>query len=455
MHDFLYRNSELYAEDVPIREVAEKVGTPLYIYSHKTLLRHFNAFKEAFDGYPHIICFALKANANSALLKLLAKKGCGADVVSGGELFIALKSGIPAKKIVYAGVGKTEEEIIYALKSRILMFNVESSDELITIDRIARELGVKAPIAIRVNPNISTSTHPYISTGLKKHKFGIPIENALKHYRLANTLPNIRILGIHKHIGSQITRVSPFIDALKKVLLLAQNLKSQGIEIKYLDIGGGFGIPYNNESPPNPKDLARAIMPLLKTYNFTLLEKPIHEARGQNRNVKGALIPPLSYPGRKNSLTGLTLILEPGRSIAGNAGILVTKVLYLKKRRKKEFVIVDAGMNDLLRPSLYEAFHNILPVKKNKRSKVLVDIVGPICESGDFLAKGRKINRPLHGDLLAIMSAGAYGFSMSSNYNSRPRVTEVLVKGKDFFVIREKEQYKDLIKGIKIPKFLR
>jgi diaminopimelate decarboxylase len=418
VHDFLYRNSELYAEDVSIREVAEKVGTPLYIYSYKTLLRHFNAFKEAFDGYPHIICFALKANANSALLKLLAKKGCGADVVSGGELFIALKSGISAKKIVYAGVGKTEEEIIYALKSRILMFNVESSDELITIDRIARELGVKAPIALRVNPNISTSTHPYISTGLKKHKFGIPIENALKHYRLANTLPNIRILGIHKHIGSQITRVSPFVDALKKVLLLAQNLKSQGIEIKYLDIGGGLGIPYNNEIPPHPKDLARAIMPLLRTYNFTL-------------------------------------ILEPGRSIAGNAGILVTKVLYLKKRHKKEFVIVDAGMNDFLRPSLYEAFHNILPVKKNKRSKVIVDIVGPICESGDFFAKGRKINRPLHGDLLAIMSAGAYGFSMSSNYNSRPRVTEVLVKWKDFFVIREREQYKDLVKGIKIPKFLR
>lgn len=418
MHDFLYKNSELYAEDVPIRKIVEKVGTPLYIYSHKTLLRHFNAFKDAFDGYPHIICFALKANSNSALLGLLAKKGCGADVVSGGELFIALKAGIPAKKIVYAGVGKTEEEIIYALKSRILMFNVESSNELITIDRIARELGVKAPIALRVNPNISTPTHPYISTGLKKHKFGIPIKNALEYYNLANKLHNVRILGIHKHIGSQIIKVSPFIDALKKVLLLARNLRLQGIKTKYLDIGGGLGIPYDDEVLLHPRDLAKAIIPLLKTHNFTL-------------------------------------IIEPGRSIVGNAGILVTKVLYLKKRPKKEFVIVDAGMNDLIRPSLYEAYHRILPVIKNNRPKILADVVGPICESGDFFARERKMNHPLQGDLLAVMSAGAYGFSMSSNYNSRPRAAEVLVRGRNFFVVREREKYKDLIKGIKIPGFLR
>ena len=418
MHYFKYKNSELYAEGIPIREIAGKTGTPLYIYSHKTLLRHLDAFKSSFNSYPHIICFALKANSNNALLRILAKKGCGADVVSGGELFIALKSGIPAKRIVYAGVGKTEEEIAYALKSKILMFNVESRDELITINNIAGNLGVKAPIALRVNPDISTHTHPYISTGLKKHKFGIPFESALENYRLAGAMPNIKILGIHKHIGSQITKISPFVDALKKLLLLARKLRSQGIEIKYMDIGGGLGIPYNDETPPHPKDLAKAIVPLLKNQGFTL-------------------------------------IMEPGRSIVGNAGILITKVLYLKEHSKKNFVIVDAGMNDLIRPSLYDAYHQILPVTKNNRTRILADIVGPICESGDFLARERKINRPAHGELLAVMSAGAYGFSMSSNYNSRTRGAEVLVKGKNFFVIRKREQYEDLIKGIKIPEFLK
>ncbi len=418
MHDFRYKSSELYAEGVPIRTIVEKVGTPVYIYSLKTLIRHFNAYKEAFNGYPHIICFALKANSNIALIRALAQEGCGADVVSGGELFSALKSGVPAKKIVYAGVGKTEEEIAYALKSRILMFNIESSDELLTIDRVARELGVKAPIALRVNPDISTSTHPYISTGLRKHKFGIPIKKALECYTLASRLPNITILGIHKHIGSQITKISPFVTALKKVLLLVQELRSQGITMQYLDMGGGIGIPYNNEVTPHPMDLANAIIPLLKPHN-------------------------------------LTLIIEPGRSIAGNAGLLVTKVLYLKKGLKKEFVIVDAGMNDLLRPSLYESYHHVLPVTKNRRKKILSDIVGPICESGDFLAKKRKINRPLHGDLLAVMGAGAYGFSMSSNYNSRRKIAEVLVRGNSFFVIRKREQYRDLIRGIKIPWFLK
>ncbi len=418
MHYFQYKNSELYAEDVPIRKIAEKVGTPLYIYSYRTLLRHFKAFEDAFDSYPHIVCFALKANSNRAILRLFAKEGSGADVVSGGELFIALKAGISAKKTVYAGVGKTEAEISYALKSRILMFNVESSDELQLINKIANRLKTKAPVALRINPDIDTKTHPYISTGLKKHKFGIPIKQALEHYRLANSLPNIRILGIHKHIGSQITTVAPFVDAVKKILLLADSLRRHGIEIKYLNIGGGLGIPYNDEVPPYPKDLARAICPLLKTSNFTL-------------------------------------ILEPGRAIVGNAGILVTKVLYLKKGVGKEFVIVDAGMNDLMRPSLYEAYHKILPVLKRNRSKIFADIAGPICESGDFLAKDREIKRPLQGELIAVMSAGAYGFSMSSNYNSRPRVAEVLVKGKDFFIIREREQYKDLIRGIKIPGFLK
>lgn len=418
MQYFHYKNSELYAEDVPVTKVASAVGTPVYIYSQKTLQRHFSAYKNAFDGYPSTVCFALKANSNIAILKLLASNGCGADVVSGGELFLALKAGIPARKIVYAGVGKTGEEIANALKARILMFNVESSDELKAINSIAGKLKVKAPIALRVNPDIDPLTHPYISTGLRKNKFGIPIENALEYYKLAKRLKNIKILGIHKHIGSQITNISPFIDAIKRVIRLAQTLRENGIMIQHLDIGGGLGIPYKDEAPPDPEDLSKAILPLLKGYTFNL-------------------------------------IVEPGRSIAGNAGIFVTKVLYLKKHDEKEFIIVDAGMNDLLRPSLYSAYHNVLPVKKNRRKKVLADIVGPICESGDFIAKGRMINQPRQSELLAVMSAGAYGFSMSSNYNSRPRVAEVLVKGNRFFVIRDRESYKDLLKGTKIPDFLK
>ncbi len=425
MNDFKYKNSELYAEGVPVNEIADKVGTPLYIYSHNTFLRHLNAYKNAFKQQRNTICFALKANSNLAILKLLANNGCGADVVSGGELYLALKAGINPNKIVYAGVGKTKEEITQALKSRILMFNIESSDEMKAIDRVAGSLKVKAPIALRVNPDIDPKTHPYISTGLKESKFGVPIEKAIEHYKLARSLPNLEILGIHVHIGSQITTIQPFIEAIKKVIVLAQTLKSNGIDIKNLDIGGGLGIPYDKETPPNPDELSKAVLPLLKGNNFNL-------------------------------------ILEPGRSIAGNTGIFVTKALYLKKHNnmgtaesQKEFVIVDGGMNDLLRPTLYNAFHNILPLKKNKRKKVLFDIVGPICESGDFLAKHRELNRVYQDDLLAVMSSGAYGFTMSSTYNSRPRVAEVLVKGKEFHIIREREKYTDLIRGIKIPDFLK
>jgi diaminopimelate decarboxylase len=418
MHDFKYKNSELYAEGIPVRKIAEETGTPFYLYSYNTLLRHFNAYKNAFDGQPHTICFALKANSNISVLKLLAKNGCGADVVSGGELHLALKAGIPPKKIVYAGVGKTEEEIIKALKAKILMFNIESSDEMIAINRIAGSLNSKAPIALRVNPDIDPETHPYISTGLKESKFGIPIEEALEHYKLACKLPNLTILGIHKHIGSQITTIRPFVDALQKIVILAHTLKSQGIEIKYIDMGGGLGIPYRNEHPPHPEELSRAVSPLLADNRFHL-------------------------------------ILEPGRSIAGNAGIFVTKVLYLKKHPQKEFVIVDGGMNDLLRPSLYDAYHHVLLLRKTNRKKVLSDIVGPICEAGDFLAKNRELSRLSQGDFIAVMSAGAYGFTMSSNYNSRPRVAEVLVKGNEFFIIREREKYNDLTRGAKIPDFLK
>ncbi len=418
MHFFTYKNSELYAEDVPVRKIAEKVGTPLYIYSEKTLLRHLGSYQHAFNGYPSTICFALKANSNPAVLRLLAKNGCGADVVSGGELYLAKQAGIPSQKIVYAGVGKTDEEIAAALKARILMFNVESSDELMAIDRVAGDLKVKAPIALRVNPDIDPKTHPYISTGLKKSKFGIPIEHALEYYRMATKLTNVEVLGIHKHIGSQITTITPFIDALKRVILLAHDLRGQGIKIRHLDIGGGLGISYKDESPPLPDDLSRAVLPLLEEGGFNL-------------------------------------ILEPGRSIAGNAGIMVTKVLYLKKNPEKEFVVVDAGMNDLLRPSLYQGFHDIRPVRKNSRKQVLSDIVGPICESGDFLAKERMLNRARQGDLLAVMSAGAYGYTMSSNYNSRPRAAEVLVHGKDFFVVKKRETYKDLIRGTSLPDYLK
>lgn len=414
MHYFRYKDNELYAEDVPVTELVAAFGTPLYIYSYNTLLRHFKAYDDAFDGVPHIICFALKANTNSAILRLLAKNGGGADIVSGGELFRALKASINPKKIVYAGVGKTEEEIRYALKSRILMFNIESEDEVYEIDRIAGSMGVIAPIALRVNPDIDPETHPYIATGLKKHKFGIPIDDALEYYRSIKKLKNLEIVGIHKHIGSQITKISPFTEALKRVLLLLEELERNSISIKYLDIGGGLGITYKDEVPPLPRDLALNLLPLLK--------------------------------GRK-----LTLIVEPGRSIVGNAGMLVTKVLYIKKGEEKEFVIVDAGMNDLIRPALYGSYHHIQPVKKRKRKSIVADVVGPICESSDFLARDREIPMVRQGEYLAVMSAGAYGFSMSSNYNSRPRAAEVIVKGKEYALIRKRETYKDLISGEIIP----
>ena len=418
MHLFTYKKGELYAEDIPVRKLAEHYGTPLYLYSYNTLLRHFRAYDKAFGRFPHIICYAVKANANAALLRLFAKNGSGADIVSGGELFVALKAGIPAKKIVYAGVGKSADEIRFALKSKILMFNVESENELREIDRVAGAMKVKAPIALRINPDIDPGTHPYITTGMKKYKFGIPIEEALEYYRLASRLKNITIVGVHKHIGSQITKVDPFVDALQSVLLLIDELGSQDIQIRYLDIGGGLGIAYKDESPPVPADLAKKLIPLLK--------------------------------GRD-----LTLIIEPGRSIVGNAGILVTKTLYLKRGMRKEFIIVDAGMNDLIRPSLYEAYHHILPVVKKKRGTIVGDIVGPICESGDFLALNRELGRLQQGEYIAVMSAVAYGFSMSSNYNSRPRAAEVMVNRKQHALIRQRETYRDLIRNERIPPFVK
>jgi len=409
MHLFKFKKGQLYAEDVPLRELALRYGTPLYVYSANTLISHLKAYEDAFRDFPHIVCYALKANSNISVLRLLAKNGAGGDIVSGGELFKALRAGIPPKKIVYAGVGKTEEEIRFALKSRILMFNVESLEELIEIDRVASDMRLSAPIALRINPDIDPETHPYIATGLKKSKFGIPAEEAIEHYKTASSLKNIKIIGIHKHIGSQLTSISPFVDALGKVLTLVDRLKEMGIGINYLDIGGGLGIPYNDETPPVPRALAKGILPLLR--------------------------------GKRD----ITLILEPGRSIVGNAGVLITKVLYTKRTGQKRFLIVDAGMNDLIRPSLYGAYHKIVPVKKTRRRKLIQDIVGPICESGDFLAKDRQLEEMRPGEYLSVMSAGAYGFSMSSNYNSRPRAAEVLVNGSRHTLIRKRETYEDLI----------
>ena len=417
MHHFLYRGNELYCEDVPVRKIAEKVGTPFYLYSHATLKRHFQIFNDAFEGVRRLVCFSAKANTNLAVLKLFANLGSGLDIVSGGELFRGLKAGYPPDKIVYSGVGKRTDEIDYALETGILMFNIESLEELELIDKRAGLLGKKAPVAIRVNPDVDPSTHPYISTGLKKNKFGIDAKTAIEGYKIATQLNNINVIGIGCHIGSQITEVQPFADALKSLKALINELKGLGIEISNLDIGGGLGITYSDESPPDLSEYARAIV----------------------ESLKG--IP-------------LQLILEPGRVIVGNAGILVTQVLYRKLGAVKEFVVVDAGMNDLVRPTLYNAFHAIEPVVKSEDKSIMADVVGPICETGDFLSTDREISNVKKGDLLAVMSAGAYGFTMSSNYCSRLKVAEVMVKDDRFHVIRARQNYDDLIAGESIPPFI-
>ena len=419
MHSFEYQQGELYCEQVPVSRIAKELGTPCYIYSHETLIRHFHAYDNAFKDIPHVIAFAMKANSNLAILRLMAREGSGVDIVSGGELFRAMKAGVPASKIVFAGVGKSPDEIRAALKANILMFNVESAAEIRAINDVAASVGMKARIALRINPDVDPKTHPYISTGMKKSKFGIAADRALEEYKTASAMTHIDVVGVHAHIGSQLTDVTPFVDSLKKVVALIDTLKTHGINIRYLNIGGGLGITYSDEKPPLPQDLAHAISPL----------------------VKGL---------------GLTLVMEPGRVIVGNAGILVTKALYEKAGETKHFVIVDAAMNDLIRPSLYGAYHEIRPVNEAAahRPKHMVDIVGPVCESGDFLAKERSLPNIQPDDLLAVMSAGAYGFVMASNYNSRPRVPEVLVKGGEFHVIRERETYDDLVNGETIPSFL-
>lgn len=418
MHHFNYRDDELFCENVPIREIARDVGTPCYIYSCATLQHHFNVFDNAFQGMPHLTCYSVKANANLAILGLFAAMGGGADIVSGGELFRARKAGIPANRIVYSGVGKTQAEIDYALREKILMFNIESTQELEAINQRAAGVNSKAGIALRVNPDVDPKTHPYVSTGLRKNKFGIDIEQALKAYERARELENIEVRGIDCHIGSQLTEVSPFVEALKRLKLLIGRLEQMGIRIQYLDLGGGLGIPYHEESPPHPREYALAVVEELRDLPCTL-------------------------------------ILEPGRVIVGNAGLLLTQVLYTKKTQSKEFIIVDAGMNDLVRPSLYGSYHSIQPIEKKQRKSRVMDVVGPICESSDFIARERDLPEMQPGEFLAVMSAGAYGFSMASNYNSRARAAEVLVRDDRFYVTRERESWRDLIRGESIPEFVK
>ena len=419
MHHFEYRNGEMHAEGVPLKRIAKEVGTPAYVYSLATLRRHYQVFDRAFAQVRHIVCFSVKANSNLALLRFFANEGSGFDIVSGGELFRALKVGADPKKIVFSGVGKKKEEIEYALNAGILMFNVESEPELVALNEIAAGVGKKAPISLRINPDVDPQTHPYISTGMKKAKFGIDITKSIDMYKRAAALKNIDVVGVDCHIGSQLTSVSPFVDALAKVReyldrVLVGELKKEGAQIRYLDLGGGLGINYHDETPPLPEEYAKAIIQGLEGLD-------------------------------------ITLILEPGRVIVGNAGILLTEVQYVKETDAKKFVIIDGGMNDLIRPALYGSYQAIQPVVESRAERIVADVVGPICESGDFFAKDREIHRPQRGDLLAVMSVGAYGFTMASNYNSHPKPPEVLADGDRYYVVRKRESFDDLINGEAIP----
>lgn len=419
MHEFKYRGNELYCEDVRIDRIASSVGTPFYLYSYKTLIDHYRKLADAFRVLNPLICFSMKANSNLAVLRALVKVGAGLDVVSGGELYKALKVGCNPKKIVYASVGKTEGEIESAIKAGILFFNVESLPEVALIDRIAHRLGKRVDCALRANPDIDPKTHKFISTGKAENKFGLDFKTVEETFLHRGRYPNIRLRGIHIHIGSQITESEPFRRAIKKVVALIRRLEDRDIKIEWVNIGGGLGIIYKDERPQTAARFANVVLPLLKGLD-------------------------------------VKLILEPGRFIAGNSGILVTKVTYVKKTRAKNFVIVDAAMNDLIRPSLYDAYHEVLPVlRRSVRGRILADVVGPVCESGDVLARDRRLPVFESGKLLAIMGTGAYGFTMSSNYNSRPRACEVMViKGK-FYIVHERETYADLIRGETIPRQLR
>lgn len=403
-----YRSGKLFIENVSSELLCKSFGTPLFVYSRTQLIRNFNAYKAALSGTQHLICYALKANSNGQILKTLAEQGCGVDVTSGGEIFRALQAGFPGKKIVYAGIGKTAEEIEYALDEGILMFNIESLEELEQINRLAGKRRVKAAIAFRINPNVDPHTHHYITTGKSGSKFGIPYGEAVKAYQQAANLPHIDVAGVHCHIGSQITETEPFHLAAQKIESLMRRLAAVGIKLRFVDMGGGLGITYNKETAPTPTDLCKAVVPVFKGF-------------------------------------GGTYVFEPGRSIVGNAGVLIAKVIYRKKTGSKNYLIVDAGMNDLVRPTLYEAYHDIVALKSPERAKTKLDVVGPICESGDFLGKDRSLPWLEQGECLAVKCAGAYGFAMSSQYNSRMRAAEVMVEDKEFYLTRRREKFTDLV----------
>ena len=408
MDCFQYQHHQLMAENLPVKQLAEQFGTPLYIYSKATLERHWHAFDKAFGEHPHLVCYAVKSNPNIAILNVMAKLGSGFDIVSQGELERVLAAGGDPAKVVFSGVAKSEPEITRALEVGIRCFNVESEAELLRINEVAGRLGKTAPISLRVNPDVDAHTHPYISTGLKENKFGVSVEQAREVYKLAATLPNIEIVGMDCHIGSQLTELQPFLDAVDRLIVLMEQLKQDGIALKHLDLGGGLGVTYTDETPPHPTEYAKALWEKL------------------------------------NAFSELEIIVEPGRAITANAGILVTKVEYLKSNESRNFAIVDAGMNDMIRPALYQAYMNILEIDRTlAREEKIYDVVGPICETSDFLGKQRKL-AIAQGDYLAQRSAGAYGASMSSNYNSRPRTAEVMVDGDKAYLIRRRETLNEL-----------
>ena len=408
MDFFQYKNEQLYVEDLPVKQLAEEFGTPLYIYSRATLERHWHAFDSALGEHPHLICYAVKANSNIGILNVMAKLGSGFDIVSQGELERVLAAGGEASKVVFSGVAKSRAEIMRALEVGIRCFNVESVAELHHINQIAGEMGKVAPISLRVNPDVDAHTHPYISTGLKENKFGVSVDEAREVYKLAATLPHVKITGMDCHIGSQLTELQPFLDATDRLIRLIEQLKEDGITLKHLDLGGGLGVTYTDETPPHPSDYAAALLNKLKDYE------------------------------------DLEIILEPGRAITANAGILVAKVQYLKSNESRNFAITDTGMNDMIRPALYEAYMNIIEIDRTlEREKAIYDVVGPVCETSDFLGKQREL-AIAEGDYIAQRSAGAYGASMSSNYNSRPRTAEVLVDGDKAHLIRRRENLSEL-----------
>lgn len=413
MHDFHYRNETLYCEDVPLAKIAAEVGTPVYVYSRKTLRDHYEKLERAFEPVSHLVCYSVKSNSTLAVLKELSLLGSGFDIVSGGELYRCLAVGANPRKIVFAGVGKTSSEIEYALSNDILFFTVESFPELEEIDTVARRMGKIARVAIRVNPDVDPKTHQYTSTGKAENKFGLDPETAMEAYRKSLTLKGLKAFAVHMHIGSQIVEPQPYREAIQKIIPLVRELRVLGAPLEILDIGGGLGIVYREEKPSTAADFASAMLPLVQNL-------------------------------------GLKIIIEPGRFIAGNAGVLLSQVLYIKANPAKNFVIVDAGMNDLIRPSLYGAYHEILPAVDRHLGTIVSDVVGPICESGDFFAKERRVSSVDPGDILCIMSSGAYGFTMASHYNSRPKAAEVLVDGAEFRIVREREKYEDLIRGERI-----